>query len=655
MDALLAGLTRPLKRRRQVLVVASLSIMLAGSAAYALSYDRPSMNSAPTCDGGVHRLAGVWDAGRKGQVRDAFQASGARGADVTWTAFSRVLDGWATAWVAMHNQTCAETHLAGVQSPAILDLRMECLDRKRQQVQALVAVYSEKPDAGSLDRAVAAAENVSSISACADVANLRAVIPLPEDPAVRAKVNSLRQRLNRSYALSEAGRAAEGRAYTEPLKREADTLGYAPLAAEAALALARHLTNSSQADEAEKLLFDALKGAIAGRDSKLEANIWLTVLDSYIGKVRVQESLLFARIAELAVFRAGDDVRLRARLAHGTGHAEYIAERAQGAVRQFQLAVELWKKSDGAQSRGYTSALSQLGNTLAWIGRTREGIGYLEQALAIQRATLRPDHPDILFALRALRDWYRALGQFRKADELFEEWLELDSIDKGPGNRLTAFSLTELGLSDADLGNVHRAIERFTKALSIRRGQFKSPSPVLIYSYCVLGDAQRQAGLLREAEDSYNHANEEAIGAGIPPDDGFTSLGLIYNSRRRHRQALRHCRRAFEGLSKNYGEDSPLLLSTRECIADALIGTGDVAGARVILERPLAAINELDVSPQHLAGPRFQLARALWTTVADRPRARDLARSTLKSLASAEGDNRNLMLRIEAWLRSHAD
>jgi len=56
-----------------------------------------------------------------------------------------------------------------------------------------------------------------------------------------------------------------------------------------------------------------------------------------------------------------------------------------------------------------------------------------------------------------------------------------------------------------------------------------------------------------------------------------------------------------------------------------------------------------------MAGPRFQLARALWATAGERPRARALARSALSSLATAEGDHRKQMARIQAWLSANGE
>ncbi len=78
-----------------------------------------------------------------------------------------------------------------------------------------------------------------TVSPCANVANLRAVVAPPDDPATLVAVQSVRERLSRSHALYEAGRYQQGREYMEALKKEADATGYVRSIAEAGQALAR--------------------------------------------------------------------------------------------------------------------------------------------------------------------------------------------------------------------------------------------------------------------------------------------------------------------------------------------------------------------------------------------------------------------------------
>lgn len=92
------------------------------------------------------------------------------------------------------------------------------------------------------------------------------------------------------------------------------------------------------------------------------------------------------------------------------------------------------------------------------------------------------------------------------------------------------------------------------------------------------------------------------------------------------------------------------MLGSLECIGEALLGAGDVDAARKELERAMALLQGQEKGPQWTARPRFLLARALWATPGERPRARELAGAALQELVAAEGDNRALIAEIRAWL-----
>ena len=87
----------------------------------------------------------------------------------------------------------------------------------------------------------------------------------------------------------------------------------------------------------------------------------------------------------------------------------------------------------------------------------------------------------------------------------------------------------------------------------------------------------------------------------------------------------------------------------RECLGESLLAVGQVKAAREQLERSVAAIDKGE-GPHWSANARFLLARALWATPADRPRALQIARAIRRDLAAAQGSHRKLLARIDAWL-----
>ncbi len=658
MEDLLAALSPPTRRRGHIAIAASLGVILAGAGATAFVAARSAEAPAPRCDRGAEGLAGVWDPARKSQLRQAFVQSGARGAGATWSSFSGIVDQRARAWATMNDEACAATHVLGAQSAAVLDLRMECLDRKRQEMKALVEVYADGADASSLDRAVSAADALSTISGCADIANLRALVPLPENPAVRAKVQSIRQRLIRSRALYEAGRYEQGRAYTAPLRQEADAIGYAPLAAEASNALANHLSRVGDVNEAEKLLLEAARLAVQGRDWNQEAEAWLALLDNYIRGGRVPKLIDTANVAELAVERASGDDAMRARLANGTGMVQLLAGNKDEALRRFQRAATLWKNLLGDRSPRFAEALASVGAALMDLSRTREALEHAERSLVLRRAVLRPDHPDIAETMHDAAVSHMILGSFQKARQMAASAAEILERELGPDHSRTLAALRLVASAEVYLGNLDGGVAFMRKVVSRKRAL--DPRDLsLAAAYLSLGNAESFAGLTDEADRSFREALEHsarAWGHGGPIAGGaLIGLGYLHNARGLHRQAVDECRRGLDMLARFFGETNDYLLEARECLGEALLGTGDVEAARQVLERPVDAVDDREPGPQWSAGARFQLVRALWATPGDRPRALALARTTLSSLAAAEGDNRKLIARIERWLSTHQE
>ncbi|HTE50419.1 MAG TPA: serine/threonine-protein kinase [Kofleriaceae bacterium] len=654
MDALLADLTRRRTTRNRIALTILSAVALGGVGAYALLKDNSVAPPGPLCDAGAERFAAAWGPARKFESKQVFLRSGQSGAEAAWRGFATILDQRAAEWIAMHEQACTATHLLGEQSLAVLDLRMECLDRKRQEAKDLVDVYSSRVDAKMLDRAAAAADKLSSVSACADIENLRAIVPMPETPAIRDRVAAIRQRLSRSRALYEAGRFEQGRDYMASLKREADAVGYPPLAAEAANALANHLSFLGKLDDAEEVLFDAATDAVRGGDRTLEAETWVTLISHYGRLGRTTEGLLAARVATLAVDRAKGSKALRGRLANNIGYADYNAGKYEEARRSFDEGARLWEESLGPSSPRYATALCNLGGVMVDLGMVRDGRSLLERSLASRKHVLRPDHPDIAYSLHGLARAYIGLGMFEKARDAFEEALTIRRKELGPEHAETTYSLAGLANAEAGRGNYARSLALFADALRLQERVLGPRNVLLSATYLDLGEAQRMAAQYIQAELSLKRAIEQNERAESPEHINtalaWVALGRLANDRRRFRDGIVACRRAEKMLAADPEGNAPSLSTVGLCLGEALLAVGEHRSARQELERALALVDEADTGPRHMVELNFQLARALWFEPIERPRALGLARKAADIIDSAEGDTRNLGTNIRSWL-----
>src|SRR5262249_45088222 len=125
VDALLARVERALAWRRRGALAAARGVPAAGVGVRA----RGRGVSGPLCAGAASHLEGVWDAASHAAVERAFLASGRPYAADTLARVAARLDGYVAAWTAMRTEACEATAVRHEQSPALLDLRMECLDR----------------------------------------------------------------------------------------------------------------------------------------------------------------------------------------------------------------------------------------------------------------------------------------------------------------------------------------------------------------------------------------------------------------------------------------------------------------------------------------------------------------------------------------------
>jgi len=118
---------------------------------------------------------------RATRVRAALAATHKPYAVAAYDATARTLDAYTTAWSAMHEDACEATRLRAEASPQVLDLRMNCLDRRRKELFALTGLFA-RADAKIVENAVTAASSLTTLAGCADIEHLTARAPLPTDP-----------------------------------------------------------------------------------------------------------------------------------------------------------------------------------------------------------------------------------------------------------------------------------------------------------------------------------------------------------------------------------------------------------------------------------------------------------------------------------------
>src|SRR5204862_5368839 len=132
---------------------------------------------------------------------------------------------------------------------------------------------------------------------------LRAAIPLPADPAVRARIVELEQRFAEAAAFDKLGRYARAKAIVDELVPQARALGHAPLEAKVGLLLAGEQFHAGELAAAEQSYRDAAEAAARAKDDARIAQSWIDLMNTLAAHGKLDDALGLAPIARTAMQR----------------------------------------------------------------------------------------------------------------------------------------------------------------------------------------------------------------------------------------------------------------------------------------------------------------------------------------------------------------
>ena len=655
MDALLAALAADpdvqRRKRRRTLATVSALTLLSMLSAFALA--RLARNQLNQCGGAATRLDGVWDAGRRQALRQAFVATGSVGAANTAERVAENLDAYAKAWSAAHTDACEATHVRGEQSEKLLDLRMACLDRRRTEMNAQIDLFVGAHDPQLVGKAPEAVAKLTALAACADGHALEAVVPPPDDPAVRARGGALRVELARAKALEDAGQYAPARELANTLATKAAALHYPPLTAEALSRRASLEEETGAAKDAERSWRDALPLAAQGRDDALVAHIWPDLIWVVgMDEGMPNDALVLRAAAEAAVLRAGDDPDARAVLANNIGTLYSRDGKYGEAEAQFDKAIASLTPVVGAEHPRIAGFLNNLGIALYHEGKLEEARRTYARALAIWERAYGPDHPRVAIALGNLANVVGDQGKLEEARADLERALAIKERTLSPHHPLIAVTLANLGHLLRLEKKYDEAQREFERSIEISQAAYGREHPAVAAGLVGLGGVLDSRGQYAEAKRLIREAlaiQEKTLG----PEHGETAkthfeLATVLADERQWKEALEEAQRAIAHETKAGGAESvdlpePLTLAAR---AELQLGRADEAVAEA--ERALVIREKRSQSAAAMAETRFTLAQALWQVRRDPARALALA-----GAARAGFDAPDERARVEDWLSKH--
>jgi tetratricopeptide (TPR) repeat protein len=600
MEALLAALARdPSAARRRA--GAAVAIVALAVAAVWMAV-RPRTAAADPCAGAGARLAGVWDASRKEQLRLAFAATRLAYADDAWRRVGAAVDDYTRRWVDMHDEACRATRVEGRQSDTLMDLRMACLERRRAALGAVTDLWATGMDADALAGAADAAGRLAPLAECADARALLERTPLPADPAALAKIAVARARLDGVYALSAARRWQPARTAAAAARADADASGWPEVRAEAAFAEGEILTRLED-PKAEAPLLEAVHQAGAARDDGLAARALLTLANDLATEHQnAERALLVSAIAEGAVARAGGDDALVGRLLQTRGEALYTQGRYAAAAEAFVGARARYAAAFGDGGSDVATTLAQLADTASAQGDYTTAHKLGEEALAAMIARLGPEHPHVAAVLNNLGRTANAGGDHEAALAYYRRSLAIKEKTVGPDSAPVAVTLNNIASVNNVMGHYDEAAALFLRALAIWERVLGPEHPNVAGVLSNLSAVRSKQGRYDEAIDLGQRALallERAYGPShAAVANTLATLGQVLLAKGDFTGALSYFQRALEVRKKVLGDSHPRTFHSMNLVADALAGLHRYGEARSLLEVSLAGL-EKAAGPDH--------------------------------------------------------
>ncbi|HET6282884.1 MAG TPA: serine/threonine-protein kinase [Polyangia bacterium] len=421
------------------------------------------------CRGAQVRVAGVWDPAVKATVERAFLRTKKPYAGSAFASVTQALDLFTHLWTGMYTEACEATHVRGDQSTEVLDLRMSCLNERLGEVKALTTVLGDA-DGDVVQNAVNAVGAIARLDRCADVAQLRAVIKLPESPAQRAKVDELRERIAELKAFYDSGRIVHGLRAAVATTEKADALGYPALQAEAyyRLGVLQSVGDDVKATEqtTERALWLA-EGA--GHDEIAAESAILLVAMVGERRANVDQAARWFHHAEAILRRMGRHELLQSWLLNNWG----IVHSAQG---QYSEALSLYQRSLTIKEKFATAldvgrAIGNIAETLHGLGRYEQALVQSDRAIVIVRNEFGSAHPELAVFLNNHGEILNGLHRYADALPVFKEAIEICQGDRDVGSTsfICGFPLTGSGISYLGLRQPEKAVPLLERALSIRQ------------------------------------------------------------------------------------------------------------------------------------------------------------------------------------------
>ncbi|MGE0547468.1 MAG: tetratricopeptide repeat protein [Kofleriaceae bacterium] len=639
MAQLLSVLDAALAQRTRWIAAGAIGIGLGVSATLWAASTTPG----PACDDGDRQFAQAWSPALRAKLETAFAASTLPYAPSALAAVTAAFDRYRDAWVGAYDATCEATHVRHEQSDVLLDVRMQCLSRRRQDAKALLDELSRGTTDAVRD-AFAAVTALPAISDCADVSSLQELERAPADPAVRVRVEALHAQLAACRAIITTGQYRAGRACASAAVTTARDIGHRPTLGEAELLLGTVETRLRNWDAASDALERAVLASEGGRDARTRARAltWLVAADS--DRNAFPQAHRSVEHANAVLAGLGNDPDLGSELAFHAGVLRLREGKLKDAAEGFEQLTARRSKLYGDHDARVAEPLVALAAVFTSRKQYGEAQVALDRALVIQRTALGDQHPAIGKTYHVLAQLQMRMGKLDEALASQRRSYELLVAGYGESHRDVALSVGLIAQAHLFNGKFDLAIPPAQRAVELMAAIGGEDSPDTAVALETLAATFSRAG--RSADALAAHQRVLAIRMRTLGQDHLhttqaqVNLAMALRIAKRCDEALPLLHAAIAARAKLLGDDHSDVVGIGHTIGDCYTDLGREAEALPWLERVLA---RRQAEPIHSPNDRvaramirYAMARALWASEGSRGRAVTLANHAYAELMALE-------------------
>jgi tetratricopeptide (TPR) repeat protein len=386
----------------------------------------------------------------------------------TWARLQPRLDDYARELADARSSVCRQSEIERTLDLATADAAALCLDEHLDGFQTLLEGW-QNLGPSDVREALRGASALPPMAMCTDPSHLRHRAAAPDGVTDREQIKALRRRLAASRAAHTTARYDDALSEADAALQGAQTLGWAPLIAEARIVRGGTLEALGRYDEAERELEEAVIVAGGAGQDLLVAKA-ATALVYVVGEMlaRYDDGLRWGRLASMATERLGlEDHVVVATLLNNVGIVQMAKREFDAALASYQESLRLREELLGPDSLETAAALNNVGTAYHARSEYETALTYFERSLEIKEQFLGPDHPEVAGQISNIGNVHAAHGDHVRALEAFRRSLEIRQQALGSEHPSIAPSLGNIARSLELQGNREEARGYYERALKV--------------------------------------------------------------------------------------------------------------------------------------------------------------------------------------------